>query len=144
MQHIKLLDEEAVLYSKEGVGLLISGAQVPLSGDISVPLFQSLTFVLTNRRVIVHGEVLGLLGRTISLWFKGQRPSDEDEYIINVESLHSDTFGNYLQIHTYDSRNRFLRAVPIPFEYTLHTKDTLFRIFFAEAAQVVSLFPMEE
>lgn len=110
MKDPQLSPGESILFARPDVGLSLFKSGVTLRAIVDIPILQDVGFFITDRRLILRGELFAtLFDRDVSYWLPGHQPDAGSEQVTGVAIGSSDRLGSFLLIETCTDREPVLR-----------------------------------
>ncbi len=95
----KLLENEKLLYDEERVDFAVYKSLPTIHAAGTVPGLHTIKLMITDRRVIIQGAILGGVQITeFDLWYQGQSPTHDCDVLEVASSGKGQTGGEYLRL----------------------------------------------
>ena len=95
----KLLEGEKLLYDEERVDFAVYKSLPTIHAAGTVPGLHTIKLMITDRRVIIQGAILGGVQITeFDLWYPGQCPTHDCDVLEAASSGKGQTGGEYLRL----------------------------------------------
>ncbi len=110
MKDPQLTPGESILFARPDVGLSLFKSGVTFRAVVDIPILQDVGFFVTDRRLILRGELFAtLFDKDVSYWLPGHLPDQESEQVTGVSAGSAETLGSFLLINTRTDRYPLLR-----------------------------------
>lgn len=110
MKDPQLVPGENILFARPNVGLSLFKSGVTFRAIVDIPVLQDVGFFITDRRLILRGELFAtLFDRDVSYWLPGHLPDAGSEQVTGVSIGSAEKLGSFLLIDTRTDREPVLR-----------------------------------